>query len=126
MQGDPANVLESASHGAALLVVAQRGHGQLVGLLLGSVSEHCVAHAHCPVLVFRDDQCHASTRALLLGACPNLPAPRSLEGGTFPPDLFALCRDNERYISSKGEARAKGSSRRLDRSQARTSIPNGC
>ena len=55
VQGDPATVLESASHGAALLVVAQRGHGELVGMLLGSVSEHCVTHAHCPVLVYRDD-----------------------------------------------------------------------
>ena len=35
VQGDPANVLESASLGAALFVVAQ--HGELVGLLLGSV-----------------------------------------------------------------------------------------
>jgi nucleotide-binding universal stress UspA family protein len=57
LQGDPTSVLESASRGAALLVVAQRGHGELVGLLLGSVSEHCVTHAHCPVLVFRDDHC---------------------------------------------------------------------
>jgi nucleotide-binding universal stress UspA family protein len=52
VQGDPANVLESASLGAALLVVAQSRHGDLVGLLLGSVNEHCIAHAHCPVLVF--------------------------------------------------------------------------
>ncbi len=62
MQGDPANVLESASRGAALLVVAQRGHSELVGFLLGSVSKHCVTHAHCPVLVFRDDQCSMSPR----------------------------------------------------------------
>ncbi len=55
VEGDPATVLESASVGAALLVVARRGHGELVGLLLGSVSEHCVTHAHCPVLVYRDD-----------------------------------------------------------------------
>jgi nucleotide-binding universal stress UspA family protein len=54
VQGDPAKVLESASEGAALLVVAQRGHGQLVGLLLGSVSEHCITHAKCPVLVYRE------------------------------------------------------------------------
>lgn len=55
LQGDPTTILESASHDADLLVVAQRGHGELVGMLLGSVSEHCVTHAHCPVLVFRDD-----------------------------------------------------------------------
>jgi nucleotide-binding universal stress UspA family protein len=23
-------------------------------MLLGSVSQHCVAHSHCPVLVFRE------------------------------------------------------------------------
>lgn len=63
VQGDPANVLESASRGAALLVVAQRGHNELVGFLLGSVSKHCVTHAHCPVLVFRDDPCRASAGA---------------------------------------------------------------
>ena len=63
VQGNPANVLESASHGAALLVVAQRGRNELVGFLLGSVSKHCVAHAHCPVLVFRDDPCRASAGA---------------------------------------------------------------
>lgn len=60
VQGDPATVLESESDGASLLVVAQRGHGELVGLLLGSVSEHCVTHAHCPVLVYRDDPCDKS------------------------------------------------------------------
>lgn len=63
VQGNPANVLESASRGAALLVVAQRGHGELVGILLGSVSEHCVTHAHCPVLVFRDDRVSTSAEA---------------------------------------------------------------
>ena len=62
VEGDPATVLESASNGAALLVVAQRGHGELVGLLLGSVSEHCVTHAHCPVLVYRDDPLSASSQ----------------------------------------------------------------
>ncbi len=46
VQGDPAKMLESVSDGAALLVVAQRGHGEVVGMLLGSVSEHCVAHAN--------------------------------------------------------------------------------
>ncbi len=29
------------------------GHGEFVGMLLGSVSEHCVTHCHCPVVVIR-------------------------------------------------------------------------
>lgn len=55
VQGDAASVLEEASHEAALLVVATRGHGGLAGLLLGSVSEHCATHAPCPVVVYRSD-----------------------------------------------------------------------
>jgi nucleotide-binding universal stress UspA family protein len=53
-EGHPAPVLVKASHGAALLVVGSRGHGEFVGMLLGSVSEHCVTNAGCPVLVLRD------------------------------------------------------------------------
>ena len=51
VQGDAASVLEDASKGAALLVIATRGHRELVGFLLGSVSEHCATPAQCPVLV---------------------------------------------------------------------------
>lgn len=54
IEGHPAVVLVKASHGASLLVVGSRGRGEVVGMLLGSVSEHCVAHAHCPVVVVRD------------------------------------------------------------------------
>jgi nucleotide-binding universal stress UspA family protein len=55
VEGHPAPVLVEASRGAELLVVGSRGHGEFVGMLLGSVSEHCVTNAHCPVLVHRRD-----------------------------------------------------------------------
>jgi nucleotide-binding universal stress UspA family protein len=55
VEGHPAPSLVEASKGADLLVVGSRGHGAFAGMLLGSVSEHCVANAFCPVLVMRED-----------------------------------------------------------------------
>ncbi len=54
VEGHPAPVLIQESSGAELLVVGSRGHGEFVGMLIGSTSEHCVANARCPVVVFRE------------------------------------------------------------------------
>jgi nucleotide-binding universal stress UspA family protein len=53
IEGHPAKALLDAAHGATLVVVGCRGHGGFVGSLLGSVSQHVVAHAPCPVVVIR-------------------------------------------------------------------------
>ena len=53
LEGNPAQVLLDAADGADLLVVGSRGHGGFAEALLGSVSQHCVHHAHCPVVVIR-------------------------------------------------------------------------
>lgn len=47
----PARALLDASEWARLLVVGSRGHGGFTGMLLGSVSQHCVRHAVTPTLV---------------------------------------------------------------------------
>jgi nucleotide-binding universal stress UspA family protein len=52
-QGHAARVLLDASAGASLVVVGSRGHGGFTEALLGSVSQHCVQHALCPVVVVR-------------------------------------------------------------------------
>lgn len=52
-EGAPAKALIEASRGADLLVVGSRGLGGFSGLLLGSISQACSLHAHCPVVIVR-------------------------------------------------------------------------
>jgi nucleotide-binding universal stress UspA family protein len=69
-QGSAAKVLIDATVGARMLIVGSRGHGGFTGLLLGSVSAACAAHAPCPVLVVHGGvpSSKAGPSALLGGA----------------------------------------------------------
>jgi nucleotide-binding universal stress UspA family protein len=52
-EGHASHVLLDAAAGADLLVVGSRGHGSFADAVLGSVSQNCVHHARCPVLIMR-------------------------------------------------------------------------
>jgi nucleotide-binding universal stress UspA family protein len=51
VEGHPAQVLLDAADQADLLVVGARGHGGFAAALLGSISQHVVTLARCPVVV---------------------------------------------------------------------------
>lgn len=60
VSGQAGHVLRDRSERATLLVVGNRGHGEVTGLLLGSVSEFLATHARCPVLIVRGTPDHAT------------------------------------------------------------------
>ncbi len=53
VEGSAAARLIDASVGARQVVVGSRGHGGFAGMILGSVSQHVLPHAACPVVVVR-------------------------------------------------------------------------
>ncbi|TDE58132.1 universal stress protein [Nonomuraea mesophila] len=53
VHGHPVEVLREAAAGADLLVVGSRGHGQLAGMLLGSISQALLHHSPCPLAIVR-------------------------------------------------------------------------
>ncbi len=54
VEGHPAAQLLKAGMDAEMLIVGSRGHGTLASLVLGAVSERCIRHSRCPVLVVHD------------------------------------------------------------------------
>jgi nucleotide-binding universal stress UspA family protein len=54
-EGDPIEALVTAAEDADLLVLGTRGRSAFAGLLLGSVSQACAAHASCPVVLVKRD-----------------------------------------------------------------------
>ncbi len=53
VEGHPGSGLVQAAAGAELLVLGVRRHHLLGAMAVGSVSQHCAAHAPCPVVLVR-------------------------------------------------------------------------
>jgi nucleotide-binding universal stress UspA family protein len=51
--GHPAEVLINESQNVSLIVIGHRGHGGFSGMLTGSVAQHVINHAACPVVLVR-------------------------------------------------------------------------
>ena len=49
--GDTVSVLTNAARGADVLILGSHGHSHIRSALLGSVSEGCIRHGSCPVVV---------------------------------------------------------------------------
>jgi len=52
-EGDVSASLIHAAKNADMLVLGSRGRGGFAGLKLGSVSQECVQHAACPVVIIK-------------------------------------------------------------------------
>jgi nucleotide-binding universal stress UspA family protein len=57
-EGDVSESLLVAARRADLLVLGSRGRGGFAGLKLGSVSQECVTHAECPVVIIKQPPHH--------------------------------------------------------------------
>jgi len=74
VQGPAAEILVGAATPGDILVVGSRGHGGFAGLFLGSVSQQCVYHACCPVVVVHPSKPASATDETLADVSLELPA----------------------------------------------------
>lgn len=82
--GNAAAELIECSRAARLLVVGTRGHGEVTGLLVGSVARALVGHAHSSVLVVGEEDVDSSALRLgnvVVGIDGSAPGERALKEG---------------------------------------------
>jgi nucleotide-binding universal stress UspA family protein len=70
VEGTPVGTLVAEAAGAELLVLGSRGHGAVVGFLLGSVGQRVIAESAGPVVLVRSDDraaAEAAGREIVVG-----------------------------------------------------------
>lgn len=104
----PTQTLIRASADAGLLVIGTRGHGRVLGPLLGSVAFTVAAHARCPVIVVKAD-----TRLRLVGLVREVVvgadgSPGAAGAVRFAADHAAATSSPLRIITCTGEPTPAG------------------
>ena len=74
----PARALQDAAAEGEMLVVGARGLGGFRGLLLGSVSQHCIHHATVPTVVVRNPRDDPGNAGIVVGIDGSEDAQRAL------------------------------------------------
>jgi nucleotide-binding universal stress UspA family protein len=74
----PARALLDAAADSDMLVVGARGLGGFRGLLVGSVSQHCVHHATVPTVVVRNPRAEPGAAGVVVGIDGSTGAQRAL------------------------------------------------
>lgn len=65
LNGNPAHELLKESEGSGLVVVGNRGRGEVTGLILGSVSSGCAHHTTIPLVIIGTDHAVGSGRIVV-------------------------------------------------------------
>jgi nucleotide-binding universal stress UspA family protein len=99
---EPVAALTRAARRAALLVVGSHGHGLLRSALLGSVSEGCIRHSACPVVVIPAPHPEEERLGSVAATESARPAPKSAR---------RLLRDQQSRLPTGSQQRAATAAR---------------
>jgi nucleotide-binding universal stress UspA family protein len=106
--GSPVEALIELSADAELVVLGRRGAAETTSSMLGSVSQHVAARAHCPVAVVPESAAktpdHALDERIVVGLSANRSGLRALEFALAEADARAVSVDALHAVRPDGSA----------------------